>query len=140
VRRLAAEAGVDVRGLILISTHAEDEFADLIAASPATGVPLEVPSLGESDPRSPRRRPRSRSAALTSLEECDHRADAGVIVLRLRQAQLHEDAVDVLLDCPFVTHRPPRDPGFRAALGHEGEHLSLTRGEFTERVGGGRPY
>jgi DNA-binding NarL/FixJ family response regulator len=35
--RLSGEAGVDGRGLILISTHAEDEFADLIAASPAAG-------------------------------------------------------------------------------------------------------
>ena len=35
--RLSAESGVDARGLILISTHAEDEFADLIAASPAAG-------------------------------------------------------------------------------------------------------
>jgi DNA-binding NarL/FixJ family response regulator len=35
--RLLAESGVDARGLILISTHAEDEFADLIAASPAAG-------------------------------------------------------------------------------------------------------
>lgn len=36
-RRLMAEAGLDARGLILISTHAEEEFADLIAASPVAG-------------------------------------------------------------------------------------------------------
>ena len=37
VRRLVDEGGVDARSLILISTHAREEFADLIETSPAAG-------------------------------------------------------------------------------------------------------
>jgi DNA-binding NarL/FixJ family response regulator len=37
VRELAQEGRVDARSLILISTHAREEFADLIEASPAAG-------------------------------------------------------------------------------------------------------
>ena len=37
VRRLAQIEGMPAGELILISTHAEDEFADLVAASPAIG-------------------------------------------------------------------------------------------------------
>jgi DNA-binding NarL/FixJ family response regulator len=36
-RRLVDEAGLDGARVILISTHARDEFADLIEASPAIG-------------------------------------------------------------------------------------------------------
>ena len=36
-RRLVDEAGLDRSRVILISTHARDEFADLIEASPASG-------------------------------------------------------------------------------------------------------
>jgi CheY-like chemotaxis protein len=36
-RRLHREAGVDPAQMILISTHAEQDFADLIEASPAAG-------------------------------------------------------------------------------------------------------
>jgi CheY-like chemotaxis protein len=36
-RRLADEPGLDPGRLILISAHAEDDFADLIEASPAIG-------------------------------------------------------------------------------------------------------
>ena len=34
---LVNESGIDARSLILISTHAKEEFADLIEASPAAG-------------------------------------------------------------------------------------------------------
>ena len=37
VRRLQRDAGVASSPLILISTHAEQDYADLIAASPAVG-------------------------------------------------------------------------------------------------------
>ncbi|GAA1560707.1 response regulator [Kribbella lupini] len=37
VRRLTAEARLAPSSLILISTHAEEDFADLIAASPVAG-------------------------------------------------------------------------------------------------------
>jgi DNA-binding NarL/FixJ family response regulator len=37
VRRLHQEAGVAASRLVLISTHAEDDYAELIAASPAAG-------------------------------------------------------------------------------------------------------
>jgi DNA-binding NarL/FixJ family response regulator len=36
-RRLVEESGLDPRSVILISTHAREEFADLIEASPAGG-------------------------------------------------------------------------------------------------------
>jgi two-component system, NarL family, nitrate/nitrite response regulator NarL len=36
-RRLVEETGLDSRRVILISTHAREEFADLIEASPAGG-------------------------------------------------------------------------------------------------------
>jgi len=36
-RRLQQEAGPAASKVILVSTHAEDDFADLIAASPAVG-------------------------------------------------------------------------------------------------------
>jgi DNA-binding NarL/FixJ family response regulator len=36
-RRLVDEGGVDARSVILISTHAKEEFVDLIEASPAAG-------------------------------------------------------------------------------------------------------
>ena len=36
-RRLVEQTGHDPRGVILISTHAREEFADLIEASPAGG-------------------------------------------------------------------------------------------------------
>jgi DNA-binding NarL/FixJ family response regulator len=36
-RQLAADAGAHAERLILISTHAEEEFAELIDASPAVG-------------------------------------------------------------------------------------------------------
>ncbi len=36
-RRLQAEVGLSPRNVILISTHAEDDFAELIAASPVAG-------------------------------------------------------------------------------------------------------
>lgn len=37
VRRLTREAGLDPSTVILISTHAEDDYAELISASPAAG-------------------------------------------------------------------------------------------------------
>src|SRR6478672_8915142 len=41
---------------------------------------------------------RYRASGLAGLEEPDYGEDAPVVVARLRNAQLHEDAVDVLLD------------------------------------------
>lgn len=43
-RRLAADPGIDPGRLILISAHAEEDFADLIEASPAIGF-LGKPAL-----------------------------------------------------------------------------------------------
>ena len=46
-RRLQAEAGVSATNVILISTHAEEDFADLIAATPVAGfVPKAELSVG----------------------------------------------------------------------------------------------
>jgi DNA-binding NarL/FixJ family response regulator len=47
VRRLSREAGLAPSTVILISTHAEEDYAELIAASPAAGfLPKARPSAG----------------------------------------------------------------------------------------------
>lgn len=46
-QRLQVEAGVSASSVILISTHAEEDFADLIAATPVAGfVPKAELSVG----------------------------------------------------------------------------------------------
>src|SRR3954462_2751158 len=53
----------------------------------------------------------------------EHRENAAVVVVRLRQPELAEDAGDVLLDRAFGNDELARDPGVAAALGHQPEHL-----------------
>jgi DNA-binding NarL/FixJ family response regulator len=49
VRRLTNEAGLEPAGVIMVSTHAEEDFADTIAASPVAGflakTRLSVPAI-----------------------------------------------------------------------------------------------
>ena len=64
-RRLQSQAGMSATNMILISTHAEEDFADLIEASPVAGfVPkaeLSVGAirgvLGDTGAQASRRRP-----------------------------------------------------------------------------------
>ncbi len=79
--------------VILISTHAEGDYVDLVEASPAAGSWRSRTS----------RRARSARSSVR-LEERDHREHATVVVRRLGQVELAEDAAHVLL------HRALRDP------------------------------
>src|SRR6266542_1993967 len=70
----------------------------------------------------------------TGVEEPDHGKDAAAVVARLRDPQLHEDAVHVLLDGAFGDVQLARDAAVRATLRHQLEHFALTRGEVSERI------
>src|SRR4051812_36727879 len=59
---------------------------------------------------------------------------APVILGSRRQAELGEDARDVLLDGAQRDHEPLRDRLVRAALRHQLEHLALARRELVERI------
>jgi hypothetical protein len=48
-----------------------------------------------------------------------------VVVVRLGQPKLDEDAVDVLLDGAFGDPQAARDACVRPAFSHEREHLAL---------------
>src|SRR3954470_12285308 len=69
-----------------------------------------------------------------SFEEREHGEDAAVVVLVVLQRELLEDAVDVLLDGALGHPELARDTGVRASLGHQGEHLALSRAELVGRV------
>ena len=96
---------------------------------------------GESCHRLSRPRPISRrrgsarcSATSTRAQEGDHREDPAVVLGRLRQGELHQDAVDMLLDRALRHPQPTPDAGVRAAFGHQLEDLALARREALERV------
>ena len=73
-------------------------------AEPGGWLPCEVGAVGGGDPR-------SCSTELARVEVGDHGEHAAVIVLPLRQAQLPEDAVHVLLDGSFGHPELPCDSG-----------------------------
>src|SRR6478735_11488411 len=77
---------------------------------------------------------RSVAEGLTSLEVGDDRENASVVVLRRRELQLHEDAVDMLLDGAVGHQETACDAGVRATLGHEPEHFVLTRRQSLEGI------
>ena len=52
----------------------------------------------------------------------------------LLQIQLGKNAAHMLLDGPLGDPQLPSYAGIGAALGHEREHLSLTRAEHRQRV------
>src|SRR5581483_12445236 len=56
------------------------------------------------------------------------------VALGLRQSELVDDAVYVLLDGADGEDERARDSRVRAALGHELEHLALACGERLERL------
>ena len=101
-RRLRDGAGGASPAVILISTYAEKDLVEAIAAGPAVryvpkpelfravihaalGLPDETEGAGAAVRSAP-------------VEERQHGEDPAMIVLRLGQLQLRQDAVDVFLD------------------------------------------
>src|SRR5262245_57394336 len=74
------------------------------------------------------------TSELLRVEEAEHRQHAAVILGRSRQPQLREDARYVLLDRTGRDEETLPDRLVRAALGHQLEHLALSRRERCERV------
>ena len=109
--------------MILISTHAESDFADLIEEAPVAGF---VP---KSELSAERDRPARGARLLARLEECDHREHPPMILGGLGQPQLAQDAVHVLLDRALGDPETMGDPGVGAALSHQLEHLAFARAE-----------
>jgi DNA-binding NarL/FixJ family response regulator len=97
-RRIQREAGPGP--VVLISTHSEQDFADLIAESPVSGsCPRSASRL---TPCATCSRPRGasgdRSLRSASLQEPDDREDAAVVGVGLGKAQLGQDAAHVFLN------------------------------------------
>ena len=69
-----------------------------------------------------------------NVEKRDRRKHAAVVVLGLRQAEFHHDAVHVPLDGPFGDPKPPTDARIRASLGHQRENIPLATRELLEWV------
>jgi hypothetical protein len=59
-----------------------------------------------------------------------------VIILGLRQLQLHHDAAHVLFDRPLGHPELVPDPGVRPAFRHQRQHFTLARGQDPERITG----
>src|SRR4051812_8326455 len=77
--------------------------------------------------------------ARSATQVREHRKHAPVVVRRVRQAELAEDARHVLLDRPLRDAERLRDGAVRAPLGHQLERLALALGQAAERVGAARP-
>src|SRR3954468_13961522 len=77
---------------------------------------------------------RVRQAGLVSVQEPDRREHTAVIVIALGQRELHHDAVHVSLDRALCDPESSCDPGVRASLGHQREHLALARRQLFERI------
>src|SRR5918997_1753112 len=71
----------------------------------------------------------TRPSALQVGKDGEHPA---VVRVGLGEAELAEDALDVLLDGAVGDEEGAGDRAVRAALGHEGEDLALARGEGGE--------
>src|SRR5947207_10690128 len=61
----------------------------------------------------------------SGAKERQHREHPARLAARRRQAELAEDARDVLLDRAEGDHEPVGDPLVRASGGHQLEHLAL---------------
>jgi hypothetical protein len=66
----------------------------------------------------------------------EHRENATVVLVGLRQAELPQDAVHVIFDRSLGDPQVPSDTGVGATLRHQGEHLALARRELVERIVG----
>ena len=75
-----------------------------------------------------------RGQSLVFLQVGQHREDAAVVGLRGREAELLEDARDVLLDRADREHERVGDRRVRPALGHQLQHLELARREDVQTV------
>src|SRR5215208_1167267 len=64
----------------------------------------------------------------------EHREDAAVVLLALRNPQLGEDASHVLLDRTLGDHEPLRDRAVRTSFGHQRQHLPLAVAQVVDRV------
>jgi CheY-like chemotaxis protein len=114
--------------VIIISTYAERDFADLIAASPASAS-----SPSRTSPAT-----RSESSSLAALQKGDHGQHPAVIVGGRRERELAEDRVDVLLDRALVrTHRCRH--ATRSPIGIE-DALSAIRGGAMSATVAQYPY
>jgi DNA-binding NarL/FixJ family response regulator len=144
---LGEESGFDVaerlspaagrrRRVVLISARAGQELEDLIDASPAIGfVPksrLSANAIIELLVRSDRTG--QNPVGLAGFEELEDRQHSPVIGIARRQVELGQDAADVLLDRALGDEDPAGDAHIGRALGHQGEHLSLTRRQDVERI------
>ena len=89
--------------MILISTHAEADFADLIADSPATGFLPKSELSAERDPPHPGSAARA-DAALAGVEEGEHREDPTVIVLGPGRRSFARMLRTCFSTVPSVTH------------------------------------
>src|SRR5947208_7557351 len=69
----------------------------------------------------------------SALKPGEHGQHTAVVGLRGRQAELHEDVRNVLLDRAVGDHERLRDRAVRAALRHQPEHVALTWRELVER-------
>ena len=69
-----------------------------------------------------------------SVEVRDDSKHTPVMVVRLGQPKLREDAVHVLLNGSLGDPQAPGDAGIGAPLGHQREHVALARGELLERI------
>jgi hypothetical protein len=69
-----------------------------------------------------------------SVEERDGGEHTAVIVVRLGQADLGQDAEHVLFDRSLGDPEAPADAGIRASLGHQGEHFALAARQLLEGI------
>ncbi len=68
------------------------------------------------------------------VEVGEDRQDPAVVVLRVGEVELAEDARDVLLRRALADHERGRDPDVRLPLGHRPEDLPLARGQGRQPV------
>src|ERR1051326_8637258 len=65
----------------------------------------------------------------SGAQVAQHGEDATVVAVAGRQPELGEDVVDVLFHRAAAHHERIGDGGVGPALGHQGEHLPLARGQ-----------
>src|SRR6266511_2980355 len=76
----------------------------------------------------------ARAGSPLSTQEGEHGEDAPVVLGGRREAELPEDAGDVLLDGALGDDEAFRDRLVRPSLGHQFEYLALARRQIAERV------
>lgn len=103
-RRLSREVSLACTRMVLISTHAEQDYTDLIAASPVLGSCPSRPYWPTSAPWSQATAMATRSIRSAGVQEGDHRQDATVIVVGLREPRLGQMLRTGFSTVPSVTH------------------------------------